>query len=277
MWGLSQVGFGVIPARGMKIKAAVQMSGSETEKLMTKNKKKKKNVVFKNTLKAFRRARKHYTNFSIKIKSKIKNPGAFSPKLNLMDKAILFDEIRKFCAENNKTVKILDVGGGNGERKKMFPVGIDYWVLDIENNNTSKNFIQSDICDCNQVQSESFDIIFSMNLLEHVDEPWTAASEMVRMLKTDGLICVMAPFSWRYHPYPKDLFRFSAEGLEHLFKRTGRMDTILSGNDITKRRKNIIGGKIGKNLDVPPIDGFGGWRENWQSLYIGTKRSFQEK
>jgi hypothetical protein len=87
----------------------------------------------------------------------------------------------------------------------------------------------------------------------------------------------MAPFSWRYHPYPKDLFRFSAEGLEHLFKRTGRMDTILSGNDITKRRKNIIGGKIGKNLDVPPIDGFGGWRENWQSLYIGTKRSFQEK
>lgn len=99
--------------------------------------------------------------------------------------------------------------------------------------------------------------IFSNNVFEHIMEPWAAAAECVRILKKNGITIHIAPFSWRYHPVPVDYFRYSHDGLKHLFERTGEIETLLSAYDISERRKDHRGGKIGI-LDVPPVDELGG-------------------
>ena len=122
-----------------------------------------------------------------------------------------------------------------------------------------------------QVDSDSFDIVFSMNLLEHVESPWSAAKEMVRIVKPGGMLIQIVPFSWRYHPHPVDHWRFSHTGLQRLFVSTGQVETIESGYDITMRRKDHRG-EFDDKSDAPPVDDLGGWREHWHSVWVGTKK-----
>lgn len=118
---------------------------------------------------------------------------------------------------------------------------------------------------------ESFDAVIAYNVIEHVKEPWIAAQEIVRVLKPGGLAAIFAPFAWRYHPFPIDFWRFSHAGLAYLFQRTAKMEVELSGYDDSIRRTDARGGKCPNNLDVPPVDELGGWRENWNAVYVGRK------
>lgn len=92
-----------------------------------------------------------------------------------------------------------------------------------------------------------------MNLLEHVVDPWAAATEMVRIVRPGGLLVHLAPFAWRYHPFPEDHWRFSHSGLKLLFERAGHVETILSGYDIGSRRKNQRGGHSPTTLTCRPL------------------------
>ena len=115
--------------------------------------------------------------------------------------------------------------------------------------------------------------MFSINLLEHVADPWAAAAEMTRIARPGGLLMHLAPFAWRYHPFPEDYWRFSHTGLKMLFERTGRVSTLLSGYDIQMRRKDQRCAALPDNLDVPPVDQLGGWREHWHAIWVGRKLS----
>ena len=64
----------------------------------------------------------------------------------------------------------------------------------------------------------------------------------------------MAPFSWRYHPYPVDLYRFTPEGLNQLFNHSAQYDVLEKGFDISLRRKDGRGGNLPNNADTPPVD-----------------------
>lgn len=167
-------------------------------------------------------------------------------------------------------MSFLDVGGRNGEWAHIAD-GFEYSILDIEHSLSAHNVIVGDICDCPHITSEMYDVVFSHNLLEHVKEPWRAAEECVRIAKKGGLLVHIAPFSWRYHPFPEDHYRFSHSGLAYLFERTGQVKRLLSGYDISSRRVNSRGGKVPGGLDIPPIDDLGGWRENWLTIYVGRK------
>ncbi len=101
-------------------------------------------------------------------------------------------------------------------------------------------------------------------------EPAIAADNIVNMLKCNGLCFISTVFSWRYHPVPKDYFRFTDDSLRYLFSERNSLKEIICGYDLSRRRKNIRGGYFG-DKDVPPIDLWGGFRENWSSFYIGQK------
>lgn len=60
--------------------------------------------------------------------------------------------------------------------------------------------------------------IVSESVLEHVANPNTVASELVRILKPDGYLYVSAPFIHPYHASPDDFNRWTKSGLKHLFK-----------------------------------------------------------
>ena len=124
--------------------------------------------------------------------------------------------------------------------------------------------IVGDISQCPHIPDNSFDVIFSLQVFEHVKEPWRAAAEIKRILKPGGLTFHSAPFSWRYHPHPVDFWRFSPDALEFLFSG---LKCIYKKFDIVERRRNAT--RLSTN-DIP-LDVLGGWRENIRVSYAGIK------
>lgn len=196
-----------------------------------------------------------------------------SPHYKFVDKNLLYSKIREY-AENHKKERLvfLDVGGGSGKSKVRWEsIGFEYIILECDKNIKAEKVIYTDICECPEIPNDSYDIVYSNNVFEHLKQPWKAAEEISRILKPGGLALHITVFSWRYHPVPVDMFRYSSDGLRYLFERTGKIITISSGYDIGKRRQDHRGGKIGI-LDVPPIDELGGWRENWTVMFLGKKQ-----
>ncbi len=171
--------------------------------------------------------------------------------------------------EGEEGLSFLDVGGGGGPARGA-AAGFAYHVLEIDEGRTGKGVVHGDICHCPQIADGSYDVVYSRNVFEHLREPWRAAEECVRIVKRRGLLMHAAPFAWRYHPVPVDFYRYTHDGLKYLFERTGQVKTIFAGYDIAIRRRDSRGKQEGK-LDAPPIDEMGGWRENWEAIFIGTK------
>jgi SAM-dependent methyltransferase len=185
----------------------------------------------------------------------IYNSTNYSPDINLVSAGNMVSYIHSYLnqAAQNSRLTFLDVGGRNGEFSH-WATGFQYLILEIE-----------------QAKIATNDVVFSNNVFEHLKEPWKAAENCVRITKPGGLLIHFAPFSWRYHPVPVDYFRFSHQGLSSLFLRTGLVEQIESGYDISCRRQDRRGGKLINNLDTPPIDELGGWRENWMTVFVGRK------
>jgi 2-polyprenyl-3-methyl-5-hydroxy-6-metoxy-1,4-benzoquinol methylase len=76
---------------------------------------------------------------------------------------------------------------------------------------------------------ESFSIVYSDSVLEHLAMPWVAALEMLRVLKPGGIMAHSVPWVWPSHAQPNDFFRFSIEGLQTLFSAEIGCETIAVG------------------------------------------------
>jgi SAM-dependent methyltransferase len=63
----------------------------------------------------------------------------------------------------------------------------------------------------------SFDAVLSLNVLEHVRDPFRAAREMMRVLKPGGEVMAVAPFLQPLHGYPNHYYNMTAQGLLALF------------------------------------------------------------
>lgn len=177
----------------------------------------------------------------------------------------MIEDLVRTCAAEGRVPSFLDFGARDGARKN-FAKDCNYTGADISPRDPE--ILTADICSCPQIPDESYDIVFSFDVLEHVERPWDAASECVRITKKGGLVICRTLFAYRYHPEPNDFWRFSSQCLEHLFAGSGKAETLVSGYDILQRRRN----RKGVFLDHrPPIDWMGGWRENWQVLWIGRK------
>jgi len=178
---------------------------------------------------------------------------------------IIRDILKKEMLNSSKAMKFLDIGARDGIKSNLAK-GYDYYAIDIIPR--SKDILFGDICSCPQISDNTYDVVFSMDVLEHVERPWDAAKECIRITKPGGLIIHRTLFSYRYHPIPQDFWRFTAQGLEQLFIYTSEAETVLKGYDIRGRRRNQRGYNL---LSKPPIDWMGGFRENWQVLWIGRK------
>ncbi|MCD5309461.1 class I SAM-dependent methyltransferase [Kineosporia babensis] len=157
--------------------------------------------------------------------------------------------------------RILEIGGRANPYKDWFP-GFEYNCLDLEI--SEPGVIQGDITNCPEIESESFDAIISVDVFEHIREPWLAAPEIIRLLKPGGFTYHSTLFSWRYHPCPVDYWRYTPEALSFLFKDLRMMQAQF---DTVERRRNLAG--KGKHRVEP--DAFGGFRENWRVFYAGVK------
>lgn len=195
----------------------------------------------------------------------------YSPDIELLEnsdnliKELLKTELEMLRASGVQAPAFLDVGARDAT-KATLAKGFEYRGVDI--NPRSSDVIFADICRCPQIESNRFDVVFSLDVFEHLERPWEAAKECVRITKPGGLLIHRTLFAYRYHPVPKDYWRFTAQGLEFLFANEGQAATLLKGYDLRARRRDQRGYNL---LSKPPVDWLGGFRENWQVLWVGRK------
>ena len=66
-----------------------------------------------------------------------------------------------------------------------------------------------------------FDSALCTAVLEHLEEPAEALRECHRVLRPGGTAIYSVPFIWHLHEEPRDFFRYTRYGLDHLFRRAG--------------------------------------------------------
>lgn len=73
-------------------------------------------------------------------------------------------------------------------------------LIKSQKRNPSILHIQLDACFL-PFQNQSFDIAISLNVLEHIEEDQKAIAEMYRILKLEGIACIVVPFGDKQYDY----------------------------------------------------------------------------
>lgn len=118
--------------------------------------------------------------------------------------------------------KILDVGSYNvnGSYKELFKGGnFSYTGLDMEGG-PNVDLVPQSAYQWHEIEDDSFDVVISGQALEHIEFFWVTVSEMVRVLKKGGLLCIIAPNGFGEHRYPVDCWRFFSDGMVALSRYT---------------------------------------------------------
>jgi len=138
--------------------------------------------------------------------------------------------------------RIIDFGNASRALSELFAdelKGKEKIAVDIDPG--IKPDVVADICDLSMFADKSIDGIICVSVLEHVYNPFAAATEMYRILKPGGKLFLYVPWMWRYHAPDdgsyKDYFRFSRDGVAELLKEfrsieivpvRGRIETVMN-------------------------------------------------
>ena len=110
----------------------------------------------------------------------------------------------------SKQIKVLEVGGGTGKQAMLLrEKGYDIHSIDLETSNYSQ--FKHDIVSIYDgvtipFDADTFDVVFSSNVLEHIADLPNIMSELKRVTKQDGIgIHLMPSPSWRFYTSIADL------------------------------------------------------------------------
>ncbi|QNJ27082.1 methyltransferase [Synechococcus sp. SYN20] len=143
-------------------------------------------------------------------------------------------EIHPWAAQfNSPTTKVLEIGSrcvsSQAHWKNFFPdvqyTGID--IIDGENVDL--------VADAHKLsdyfEEESFDLVLSFAVFEHLAMPWVVAEEISKVLKVGGHVAIETHFSFSEHELPWHFFQFNSTALECMFNEVLGFDVIDSGLD----------------------------------------------
>jgi SAM-dependent methyltransferase len=68
------------------------------------------------------------------------------------------------------------------------------------------------------IPDESYDVVISAQVIEHVRRPWRWLREVARVTRVGGLVITINPVSWTYHEAPVDCWRIYPEGMKALYE-----------------------------------------------------------
>jgi SAM-dependent methyltransferase len=71
------------------------------------------------------------------------------------------------------------------------------------------------------IEDNSYDIVVSANVIEHVKKIWQWLPELARVAKAGGVVITINPISWNYHEDPVDCWRIYPEGMRTLYEEAG--------------------------------------------------------
>jgi ubiquinone/menaquinone biosynthesis C-methylase UbiE len=119
--------------------------------------------------------------------------------------------------------RLLDIGCG--EKKKQYLIGdcVEEYV-GLDHRDSLHNLTSVDIIGtAYEIPSpdNAFDSILCTAVLEHLEEPRLALKESFRVLRPNGHALYTVPLFWHVHEEPRDFYRYTRYGLEHLFREAG--------------------------------------------------------
>ena len=74
----------------------------------------------------------------------------------------------------------------------------------------------------------SFDVVISGQTMEHVEDLHKFIIEAARVLKVDGLMCMIAPTSFPFHQHPLDCWRFFPDSMTFLMRDIAGLEVLES-------------------------------------------------
>lgn len=156
---------------------------------------------------------------------------------------------------------LLDVGSGTMPfRSSVIDLVDEYRSLDVEPRVPDVDVI-ADVRDMRPVGSETCDVVLCSQVLEHIPDPASALTEMMRVLRPGGSLVLTVPFLSRLHEEPADYFRFTQYGLASLLEGAGfRIVAIVPAGSFC----SFIGHQISTVVvcsvwDVPVVSGAAFW------------------
>jgi len=126
-------------------------------------------------------------------------------------------------SKKNENLIIIDIGSMdvNGSYKALF-VNPGWKYIGIDTN-TGRNvdIVIRDPYSWKNFHSDYADIIISGQSFEHIEYIWLTIKEISRVLKPQGLACIIAPSSGPEHKYPTDCWRIFPDGFKALANYSG--------------------------------------------------------
>ncbi len=140
---------------------------------------------------------------------------AITKKLFRTNRRILVDkDLKEINLKQFK--KILVVGSGRDPYRHLFSDHLEEYIrFDIEPHDGVTDVI-GDIHDA-PFDDNSFDCIFAVEVMEHLENPFLFKEEVNRMLMKGGSMVLTVPFIFHMHADPFDYWRPTKTTLEELF------------------------------------------------------------
>ncbi len=116
--------------------------------------------------------------------------------------------------------KVIDLGGDRkSEYQKLFKGKFDITILNTDL--SCKPDIIHDLEKPFLIDDDSYDGVLLINVLEHIYNYKALLNESSRILKKRGIIVVVVPFLFPYHPSPHDFHRYTKDTLSMEMKELG--------------------------------------------------------
>lgn len=170
--------------------------------------------------------------------------------------------IRKYeqlWIKEKQKVNVLDIGSYdvNGTYRTIFNAPVyQYTGMDMSPG-PNVDIVPRDIYQWTEIADETFDVVVSGQVFEHIEYPWLTIKEIARVLKPSGFCILIAPSSGMEHKAPKDCYRYYADGLSALAKWADFKVLHVS-----------VGG-------VPDICEFHDWTDDWNdACMVAQKKPF---
>lgn len=121
-----------------------------------------------------------------------------------------YDQYALALIDRHRDGLVLDCGAG--VRNTYYPNVVNYEIVEYDTTDVLGAAERLPFAD------ESFDAVLSLNVLEHVKDPFLAAREIMRVMKPGAELMAVAPFLQPLHGYPHHYYNMTARGLETLFE-----------------------------------------------------------
>lgn len=127
-----------------------------------------------------------------------------------------YDEFALEIIGENSEGLVLDCGCGN--RSEYLDNVVNFEIVPYESTDVIG------LGECLPFNDSSFDSVLSLNVLEHVKDPFACAKEIARVLKPNGKVYCVAAFLQPVHAFPDHYFNMTKGGMRLLFEKYLEID-----------------------------------------------------